>query len=92
MYPLLSHPVFSDTMITGTVSKSGNKNDQVYGTYFGWTHFFPMKLEIGSHDTFTLLFNGYGVPPEMIMNDFKEKLSSDFCKKLYEANCHQNTI
>ena len=33
-YPRLPHPVFTDTMVAGTVSKLGNNNSQVYGKYF----------------------------------------------------------
>ena len=32
-YPRLSHPVFNDTMIYGTVSKRVNNNSHVYGPY-----------------------------------------------------------
>ena len=71
-YPRLPHPLFTDTMIAGTVSKRGNNNSQVYGTYFGWTRFFPMKLNSDDHETLPLLFNHDGVPPEMIVDNSKE--------------------
>ena len=91
-YSRLPHPLFTDTMISGTVSKHVNKNAKVYGTTFGWTYLFPMTLKSEDHETFPLIFKRYGVPPEMIMDNSKEILSSDFCKKLQEANCHQKTI
>ena len=49
-YPRLPHPVFTDTMIAGTVSNSGNKNSQVYGTLSGWTRLFPNKLNNDAHE------------------------------------------
>ena len=79
-------------MISGTVSKLGNTNAQVYGTHFGWTRLFQMKLKSDTYDTFPLLFKCYGFPPEMIMDNSKEQLSSNFCKKLCEANYHQKMI
>ena len=91
-YPRLTHPLFTDTMIAGTVSKRGNKNSRVYGTSFGLTRFPPMKLKSDDNETLSLLFKHDGVLPEMIMDNSKEQLSSDFCKKLREANCHHNMI
>ena len=38
-YPRLTHTIFTDTMIDGNVYNRGNKNAQVYGTSFVWTHF-----------------------------------------------------
>ena len=38
-YPRLPHPLFTDTMIVGSVSKHVNNNNQFYGTSFVWTHF-----------------------------------------------------
>ena len=51
-----------------------------------------MKLKSDAHDTFPLLFKCDGVPLEIIMDNSKEQLSSDFRKKIREANWHQNTI
>ena len=91
-YPCVLHPLYTDTMIAGTVSKPVNNNAQVYVTSYGWKRLFPMKLKSDDNETLPLIFKRYGVPPEMIMDNSKEILSSDFCKKLQEANCHQKTI
>ena len=91
-YPRLLHSLLTDTIIAGTVSNCGNNNAQLYVTYFGWTRLFPMKLKSDAHETLPLLFKRYGIPPEMIMDNSKEQLSSDFCKKLRESNFHQKTI
>ena len=79
-YPRLPHPLFTDTMIDGTVSKRGKNNAQVYCTYFGWTSFYPMKLKSDSHEKFPLLFKSDGVPPETIMDNSKNQLSSNFVR------------
>ena len=81
-YPCLHHPIYTDTMISGTVSKRGNKNAQVYVTYFGLKRLFPMKLKSDDHEILKSLFKCDGVPPEMIMDNSKEQLRSNFCKKL----------
>ena len=51
-----------------------------------------MKLKSDVHEKFPLLFKRDGVPPNMIIDHSKEQLSSDFIKKLFEANCHQKII
>ena len=65
-YPRLPHPLFTDTMIAGTVSKLENGNAHVYVTSFGSPHLFPLKLNSDAHEILLLLFNHDGVPPEMI--------------------------
>ena len=85
-YTCLLHTVFTGTMIAGTMSKCVNKNAQVYGTYFGWMRLLPMKLKSDSHEKFPLVFKRVGVPPETIMDNYKEKSSSEFCKKPRETN------
>ena len=79
-------------MIYGTVYKHGNNNSQVYGISFGWTSLFPMKLKSEAHEKFTSIFKRDGVPPDMIMYNYKEQLNSDFHKNLSEANFHQKRI
>ena len=70
-YPRLLHPLFSDTLIAGTMSKRGNKNAQVYGSSFGWCRAFPMRLKSEAHESLPLLFKQDGVPSEMIMDNSK---------------------
>ena len=81
-YPCVLHPLYTDTMIAGTVSKRGNKNAQVYVTSYGWKRLFPMKLKSDDHETLTLLFKCDGLPPEMIMDNSKEQLRINLPKKL----------
>ena len=87
-YPCLPLPSFNETMIAGAVSNYGNNNAQVYGIFFGWASFPPMKLKSDAHETFPLLFKRDGAPPEIIMDNSKEQLIIYFCKKLREANFH----
>ena len=70
-YPCILHPLLNDTMISGNVSKRGNNNSQVYGTSFGWTRLFPMRLNSDAHETLSLLFKSDCVPPGMIMDNTK---------------------
>ena len=88
--PHTPHPLFTDTMIAGTFSTHRNNNAQVYGPSFGWTRFPPTKLKSDTYETLPLIFKSDGVPPEM--DNSKDQLSSDFCKKLHEDNFHQKTI
>ena len=81
-YPCLTYPVFTDTMVSGTVSNCGNNNAQVYGTSFGWKWLFPMKLKSDAHETFSLIFKSDGVTHETIMDNSREQLISEFRKKL----------
>ena len=91
-YRRLPHDLYTDTLIAGTVSKRGNKNAQVYGTSFGWCRAHPMERKSQAHETVSLLFKRDGVPPAMIMDNSKEQLSTEFRRKLREADCHHRTI
>ena len=71
-YGRLPHALFSDTLISGSVSKLGNKYYQMYGAYFGWARAFHMEKKGDMHETISLLFKCDGVPPEMIMDGSKE--------------------
>ena len=55
-YNCLTHPVFSDTMFASTVSRRGNRCEQVYATDFGWARAFPMASRYEAHETMSLLF------------------------------------
>ena len=85
-YPRLPHPVFTDTMFTGTVSKSGNMKYQVYGTSFFCMRLLPIKLKNDTHNTITLIFKRDGVPPETIMDNSKEKLAATFLRNSKRLN------
>ena len=85
-YDCLSHVLFSDTLIAGSVSKRGNKYAQMYEASFGWTQASPMTKKGDAHRNLSLLFKRGGVPPDMIMDRLKEHTLEKFNKKLKEAN------
>ena len=87
-YKRLPHPVFTDTLIAGTISRQGNKVAQVYATPFGWSRCHPMQRKGDAHQTLSLLFQRDGVPPTMIVDNSKEQTQGDFRRKLREADCH----
>ena len=72
-YPRLPYDVFTDTLISGTVSKCGKKYSQVFGTSFGWTCLYPMATKGQAHEALSLLFKRDGVPPTMISDGSKEQ-------------------
>jgi hypothetical protein len=81
-YKRMPHPCFTDTLVTGTPSKQGDKYAQAYCTSFGWTHVHPMQCKGEAHETLSLLFHRDGVPPVMILDGSKEQTLGDFCCKL----------
>ena len=87
-YCRLPHELFSDTLISGSVSKSGNKYDQMYGVSFGWARDFPIANKGYTHETLFLLFKRDGVLLEIIVEGSKEQISVNLNKKLKEANSH----
>jgi hypothetical protein len=87
-YPHMPHPVFGDTMFTGTDSKNGNKCCQVFATNFGWARAHPLKQKEEAHETLSLMFNPDGIPSEMILDGTKEQVDRAFRHKLKEVNCH----
>ena len=72
-YNRLQQSVFTDTMQAGTVSRKGNQYAQVYLNEFGWSRAHLMKKKGDSHETLSLLFNRYDVPPKMVMNVSKDQ-------------------
>jgi hypothetical protein len=90
-YPRLPHPLFTDTMFAGTVSKQGYKATQVYATHYGWACAYNMKRKGEVHETLSTLFHCDGVPPVMICDDYKEQHSKEFRCKLNKADCHLRT-
>ena len=84
----LAHLVFSDTTFDSTVSRKGNRWEQVYATDFGWTRAFPMASRSEAHETLSLLFVRDGVPPTCICDNARELVQGKFHQKLKEAACH----
>jgi hypothetical protein len=90
-YRRLPHHCFTDTLISGTVSKQGNKYAQAYCTSFGWSRaLFPMKQKGEAHENLSLLLRRDGIPPIMIMDGSNEQTKGDFARKLKEADCHKH--
>jgi hypothetical protein len=67
-YPRMPHPVFGNTMFSGTESKNGNKCCQVFATNFGWARAHPLKQKGETHEALLLMFKQDGIPPEMILD------------------------
>ena len=86
-YNRLRHPVFTDTLKAGTISRRGNQYAQIYTTGFHWNRVHPMKLKSDAHKTVSLLFQRDGVPPDMIMDGSKEQTLGRFRDKCQEADC-----
>ena len=84
-YGRLPHSVFSDTMIAGVTSKSGNKNTQVYCTQYGWSRFHPIKLKSDAHESLSLLFSRDGVPPRIAVDNSKEQTLGRFAKNFAQV-------
>jgi hypothetical protein len=80
--------MFTDTMFASTVSRQGNKMAQIYSTSFGWARAHSMKCKGEAHETLSLMFHCYGVPPTMVTDGPKEHTLGDFRRKLREADCH----
>ena len=45
-----------------------------------------MKRKVDAHETLSLLFNRYGVPPKMVMDGSKEQTLGSFRKECQEAD------
>jgi hypothetical protein len=86
-YRRLRHPLFCDTLITNVKSRRQNRYAEAFGTSFGWSRAFPVRLKSEVHEGLSLLFKRDGVPPAIIMDDSKEQTLGKFAKKMREADC-----
>ena len=84
----LAHPVFSGTIFASTVSRRGNRCEQVYVTDFGWARAFTVASRSEAHETLWLLFARDGVLPACICDNAKEMIQGKFYQKLKHAACH----
>ena len=91
-YPRVPHPLFTDTLFAGTVSKRGNKCSQIFGTSFGWARAYPMQAKSQAPEALRLLFRHVGVPPRIIADHSKEQHSKEFLKVCREADCHKQRL
>jgi hypothetical protein len=79
--------LFGDTLEANVKSRRGNKYAEVFGTSFGWSRVFPVKLKSDVHEGLSLLFKRDGVPPKIIVDGSKEQTKGVFQKKMREADC-----
>ena len=87
-YRWMPHPVFTDTMKTGTTSKLGNVYAQVYATDFGWARCHAIPRKGDAHETLSTVFKRDGVPPKIVADGSKEQTLGKFKRKCNEADCH----
>ena len=86
-YRRLPCNVFSDTLISGIVSKKGNKYAQIFATDFGWARAYPMKKKGEAHEALSFFFQRTGVPDRLIVDGSKEQIQGPFKTKSSEAGC-----
>ena len=87
-YRRLQHDMFTDTLISKTTSKRGNKCAQIFGTGFGWTRAFPMKNRSYAHEGLSLLAKRDGAPPTVFMDNAREQAMGKFRHKCREIDIH----
>jgi hypothetical protein len=78
--------LFGDMLEANVKSRRGNKYAEVFGTSFGWSRVFPVKLKSDVHEGLSLLFKRDGVPPKIIVDGSKEQTKGIFQKKMREAD------
>ena len=71
-YNILTHPLFTDTLLAGTASQRCHNFAQVFVTSYGWSRTIPMTKKSDTPFSLGRLFRHEGVPPEMIMDGSKE--------------------
>jgi hypothetical protein len=74
----MPHPLFADTIFSGTELKSGNKCAQVFESNFGWACAFPLRRKGEAHKAISLLFKHDRVPPKMILDGSREQIKGTF--------------
>jgi hypothetical protein len=84
-YRRLPFTCFTETMLSNSKSRQGNKTAQVFCTANGWTRAFPMAKEKDAHEALSLLFHRDGVPNIMVMDGAKAQIQGDLWWRLREA-------
>ena len=87
-YRRLPVVVYTDTLLTNTPSRRGNKYAQVYYAENGWKRAFPMKKKSQAHETLSLLFSRDGVPAKIICDGAREQVHGEFKRKCRQSDCH----
>ena len=77
-YNRLPHPMFTDTLLSGTASQRSHKFVQVFATSYGWSRTIPMTKKSDASFVLDRMFRYEGVPPEMIMDGSKEQNLGEF--------------
>ena len=83
----LRSELFGDTLESSVISRRKNRYAQVFGTSFGWTRAYPVRLKSEVHEGLSLMFRRDGVPPAIIVDGSKEQTQGKFASKVREANC-----
>ncbi len=86
-YRHLCHPVFINTMFSNMYSHRNNKCAKVFASDFGWVHVYPMKTKGKAHEALSLMFQGEGIPPSLVMDGVKEQTLGKFHWKLVDSHC-----
>ena len=86
-YNRFTSNVLADTLISGTVSKRGNKHAEVFATDFGWARAYPMKNKSDAHKALSLIFQRTRVSDKMIVDGSKEHVLGKPQKKCLEIGC-----
>ena len=77
-YNRLPCNAFVDTLISGMVSKRGNKYAEVFATGFCWARSYPMKKKSNAHEAVSLMFQRTAVPDKMTVDGSKEQVLDHF--------------
>ena len=91
-YRRLPVELYTDTLLTSTKSRRGNKYAQVFYARNGWKRAFPMSKKSEAADALSLLFARDGVPAVIILDGSKEQTQGEFRKKARQADCHIKQI
>ena len=74
-------------MKAGVLSACDNKYNQAVCTQYGWSRMHPMVKKADTHEALSLVFKRDGVPPQMVVDNSKEKNLGRFSKKYCKADC-----
>ncbi len=81
-YRCLSHPVFTDMMLSNMYLRRNNKCAQVFASGFGWVCVYLMKSKGEANKALSLMFQRQGMSPSIVMDRSKEQTLGKFHRKL----------
>jgi hypothetical protein len=79
--------MFTDTLESGTLSRSQNKYAQVFVIPPNWIKVYPMRTKGEAHFCLAALFHDIGVPEKIVMDGSKEQTQGEFRRKIRVAGC-----